>query len=347
MTERKMATIRRIDSIGPIEGADAIEVATVGGWKVVVKKGEFTPGQLAVYLEIDSWVPSSIGSFLTKPGHFPKIYEGVEGEKLRTIKLRGQLSQGLLLPMSVMTDNGVIAQVLKEDEDVSQALGILKYEAPISAQLAGLDRGNFPSGIPKTDQERIQNLSKELQTWIDYEFSWEVTEKLDGSSCTMYLDRDGEFHVCSRNLDLKRDENNSFWKMAIDSNVEEMMKSYDLFGCAIQGELIGEGIQGNPYKIKGQQFFVFDLYVSRLGEYMSPADCLMYCQFLVLKHVPIISPNMILSNLETVDGLLKFAEGFSVLNGTTPREGVVFKHNRPGGKSFKAISNAFLMKQKD
>ena len=235
---------------------------------------------------------------------------------------------------------------ITEDLDVSDILGITKWSAPISAQLAGLVRGNFPSGIPKTDQERIQNLSKELQTWIDYEFSWEVTEKLDGSSCTMYLDRDGEFHVCSRNLDLKRDENNSFWKMAIDSNVEEMMKSYDLFGCAIQGELIGEGIQGNPYKIKGQQFFVFDLYDSRLGEYVSPADCLMYCQFLVLKHVPIVH-NLILKPADTVDNILLQAEMHSVLNPLVQREGLVFKHNRPGGKSFKAISNAFLMKQKD
>ena len=104
MSERKMATIRRIDAIGPIDGADAIEVATVGGWKVVVKKGEFKPDQLAVYCEIDSWIPSAVAPFLTKPGHFPKVYEGVEGEKLRTIKLRGQLSQGLLLPLTILGD---------------------------------------------------------------------------------------------------------------------------------------------------------------------------------------------------------------------------------------------------
>ena len=94
---RKMATIRRIDDIKPIPNADAIEVATVGGWRVVVKRGEFQPGDLAVYCEIDSFIPTTIAPFLTKPGHSPKTFEGVEGERLRTIRLRGQLSQGLLI----------------------------------------------------------------------------------------------------------------------------------------------------------------------------------------------------------------------------------------------------------
>lgn len=99
MTERKMATIRRIDNIGPIEGAGAIEVATVGGWKVVVKKGDFTAGDLAVYCEVDSFIPTTIAPFLTKPDHYPKVFEGVQGERLRTVRLRKTLSQGLLLPL--------------------------------------------------------------------------------------------------------------------------------------------------------------------------------------------------------------------------------------------------------
>ena len=77
MSDRKLATIRKIDSIDPIEGADAIEVATVGGWKVVVKKGEYTVDSLAVYFEIDSWIPTALAPFLTKAGHFPKVFEGV------------------------------------------------------------------------------------------------------------------------------------------------------------------------------------------------------------------------------------------------------------------------------
>jgi RNA ligase (TIGR02306 family) len=110
MSERKMATIRRIDEIRPIEGADAIEAAVVGGWVVVIKKGEFKAGDLAVYLEIDSWVPHEIAPFLSK-GQEPREYNGVKGERLRTVKLRGTTSQGLLLKLEdcfdIVYENGV------------------------------------------------------------------------------------------------------------------------------------------------------------------------------------------------------------------------------------------------
>ncbi len=155
MSERKMATIRKIDEIRPIEGADAIEAAVVGGWVVVIKKGEFKAGDLAVYLEIDSWVPHVVAPFLSK-GQEPREYNGVKGERLRTVKLRGQVSQGLLLPLSILprslgfefaTDKTV-------GEDVSLWLGIQKWEAPIPASLSGDVEGVFPTVVPKTDQER-------------------------------------------------------------------------------------------------------------------------------------------------------------------------------------------------
>jgi len=156
---RKMATIRKIDALRPIEGADAIETAIVGGWTCVVKKGEYTAGDLAVYCEIDSFIPTTIAPFLTKPGQYAKTFEGVEGERLRTVKLRGQLSQGLLLPYAIC------GKICTEGEDVSELLGITKYEAPIPAELAGEVKGMCTSVILKTDQERIQNLSAEWEVW--------------------------------------------------------------------------------------------------------------------------------------------------------------------------------------
>ena len=156
---RKMATIRKIDAIGPIEGADAIEVATVGGWKVVIKKGEFSVGDLAVYCEIDSWIPTEIAPFLSK-GKEPREFEGVKGERLRTVKLRGQLSQGLLLPYNILPFDS--QGVMVEGNDVSELMNIQKWEMAVPAQLAGQVRGNYPSVIPKTDQERSKTLSKKL-----------------------------------------------------------------------------------------------------------------------------------------------------------------------------------------
>jgi RNA ligase (TIGR02306 family) len=343
---RKMATIRKIDALRPIEGADAIECAIVGGWTCVVKKGEYTAGDLAVYCEIDSFIPTAIAPFLTKPGHYAKTFEGVEGERLRTMKLRGQLSQGLLLPYNVL--GGLVDLVdfayPTEGEDVSELLGITKYEAPIPAALAGEVKGMFPSVIPKTDQERIQNLSVELEEWKSQGLSWEVTEKLDGSSMTVYI-IDGEIGVCSRNLDLKRNPDNSLWRAAIKHKLEEKLEGYG--NIAIQGELVGNGIQGNMYKMRDQDFYVYDVYDIDAGRYFTPADRKTFVQALDLLHCPVFKSDWMLTT-ESVADLLHRAEGKSVMgdiNGPE-QEGLVYKCNEKQ-LSFKAISNKFLMKHGD
>ena len=336
---RKMATVRKIDEIDPIEGANAIEVATVGGWKVVVKKDEFKVGDLAVYCEIDSWIPTEIAPFLSK-GKEPREFEGVKGERLRTVKLRNQLSQGLLLPYAVL------GRIAGEGEDVSEELNIKKWEMTVPVQLAGQVRGNFPTAIPKTDQERAQNLVREIAAANEASIKFEITEKLEGSSMTCYL-IDNEFGVCSRNLDLKRDENNSFWATAIREGIENKMREVgDNF--AIQGELIGPGVQGNIYKLSQLEFYVFDVYNVTLGRYLNPSERQALVETMGLKHVPIVAHAASLCGtlgLTDVPQLLKFAEGKSVLNKAQEREGIVFKEVN-GGMTFKAISNRYLLGEK-
>ena len=343
---RKLATIRKIDAIRPIAGADAIECAVVGGWTVVVKKGEFAPGDLAVYCEIDSWIPTALAPFLSK-GQAPREFDGIAGERLRTVKLRGQLSQGLLLPftakMAIDIGAGPGAKFTDyEGTDVSELLGIVKWEAPVPAQLAGEVRGAFPGFMPKTDQERIQNLSEEFKTWGD--LHWEVTEKLDGSSMTVYA-YDGDSGVCSRNLNLRDTESNTLWRVAHrDQILTAILDSgRDL---AIQGELIGEGIQGNPYRLRGQSFYVFDIYDIRAGHYLRPLERQEFCENFELLHVPIIACTANLQDtlgIVTIDHALKFAEGKSKLHDKAEREGLVFKCIELE-LSFKAISNRFLLK---
>lgn len=337
---RKMATIRKIDALRPIEGADAIECAVVGGWTVVVKKGDYTAGDLAVYCEIDSFIPTSVAPFLTKPGQLAKTFEGVEGERLRTMRLRGQLSQGLLLPISDDTRKGA-GILCKEGLDVSDHLGILKYEAPIPACLAGEVKGMFPSLIPKTDQERIQNLSAELKEWLCSGLTWEVTEKLDGSSMTVYIN-DGEIGVCTRNLDLKRNPDNSLWRAAIKYGLEEKLVACGR-NIAVQGELIGNGIQGNIYKERDQDFYVYDIYDIDAGCYFTPTERMGFVTQNMLTHCPVLMP-YVEFDTETVESLLKMAEGETAMIGSNcQREGLVFKcHEKP--VSFKAISNRYLLK---
>ena len=332
-----MASIRRIDDIVPIEGADAIECAVLGGWKVVVKKGEFAVGDLAVYCEIDSWIPTELAPFLSK-GKEPREYEGIKGERLRTVKLRGQLSQGLLLPLEPTCAN--IESELFEGLDVSVPLNIVKWEAPVNAQLAGQVKGNFPSSIPKTDQERVQNLTKEIKAAFDNNLLFELTEKLEGSSMTCYL-IEQEFGVCSRNLDLKRTDDNTLWKVAIEDKIELKMRIAGLDSHAIQGELVGPGIQGNIYKLSKPMFFVFDIYDIKKGVYMNPVERQAMIKVLQLNHVPVLTNDKDLG-IGTVDELLLWAEGKSVLNEKQEREGIVFKQI-DGGMTFKAISNKYLL----
>ena len=341
---RKMATVRRVDAVNPIPDADAIEVATVGGWRVVIKKGEFVPGDLAVYCEIDSWIPNDLAPFLSK-GSEPRVYNGVVGERLRTVKLRGQVSQGLLLPHDIVWDKNMFDfNRFDEGDDVSELLNIQKWEAPIPAQLAGEVRGMFPGFIPKTDQERIQNLTAEFADWTERKLHWEVTEKLDGSSMTVYVFDDDE-GVCSRNLNLRETEMNSLWTVARRNDLIGKIRSTGQ-NLAFQGELIGEGIQGNPYKIRGQEFYLFDIYDIGAGRYLTPLERQALAARLRVLCVPTVAAHANpYDTLGIVDiaQMLKFAEGKSTLMNTTEREGLVFKCHEEA-VSFKAISNKFLLK---
>lgn len=348
--ERKMATIRKIDNILPIEGADNIEVAVVGGWKVVVKKGEFKVGELAVYCEVDSWIPEVLAPFLTKKQ--AQTFNGVVGNRLRTVKLRGQISQGLLLKLytdckinwvginSPFEYNTFFSQV-EEDMDVSALLNIQKFEKPEEFRAANA-KGNFPPFIRKTDQERIQNMKKKIND-IEQD-SWEVTEKLDGSSMNVYV-FNKEAGVCSRNLDLKEEEGNTFWSTARKNQIIKKIQESGL-NLAIQGELIGPGIQGNKYNLTEYQFHVFDIFDIDEQTYLLPEARRNFCNNLGITHVPVIGTNLTFNFHEKesspIDFLLQNAEGKSKLNPNTEREGLVFKSVTDNEFSFKVVSNKWL-----
>ena len=341
--ERKLATVRIITDIKPIEGADMIELATVGGWNVVVAKNVgHKVNDKVVYCEIDSFLPIREEFEFLRKSSYKKMGDQ-EGFRLKTIRLRGQVSQGLILPIGVLPiTEFATAHNLPEGMDVTEMLGIVKYEPPIPAELSGKVKGQFPSFLRKTDEERVQNLVKEYEEYrIQSKHQFYITEKLDGSSATFYLN-DGEFGVCSRNLELLETEGNTFWKVAREMDLENKLRQYGR-NLSLQGELIGEGIQGNPYKIKGHtvKFFnVFDIDKQQrvaINEFLTIMDEL-NLDFVPYLEVPAMLPN-------TVEGMLKYAEGKSRLNDKTEREGVVVR-SMDNTISFKAISNNFLLNEK-
>ena len=344
--ERKLATIRKITDITPIEGADKIELVTVGGWKVVAAKDvNHKIGDLVVYCEIDSFLPIKEEFEFLRKSSYKKMSDGTEGFRLKTIKLRGQVSQGLILPIKELSIfQFASSSNLSEGDDVTNILGITKYEPPIPAELAGKVKGGFPHFIPKTDEERVQNLSKEYDEWkLQSKHKFYVTEKLDGSSATYYI-KDGVFGVCSRNLELLETEGNTFWKVARELDLENKMKSLNM-NISLQGELIGEGIQGNPYKIKGQtvRFFTgFD--IDNFKRISFPQLVVMLME-LNLQYVPVLNDEFGFVLPDTIEGMLEYAENKSQLNEDTEREGVVVR-SMDGTISFKAISNKFLLSEK-
>lgn len=341
MTIRKLASIRKVAEIKSIPNADSICAYRVDGWWVVDSIGKYAVGDFVIYCEPDSWIPTALAPFLTKGDALPREYDGVKGERLRTVRLKGQISQGLVLPTSFVTGEDAIAYELSEGQDVTEALGILKYEPPISAQLAGVVKGLWPSSVPKTDEERIQNLTNEWDALRQE--TYEVTEKLEGASMTVGI-VDNEFIVCSRNVNLAETKDNTLWEVARRYEIENKMRTLALYEVVIQGELIGEGIEGNHYGIKGQDFYVYTVYDIVAGKYLSPDKRNNICRIMSLKHVPVIGEAIPLHvHFKTIDEVLAFSDGQSQINPAKHREGLVYKQV-DGQAHFKAVSNSYLLK---
>lgn len=334
---RKLASIQRIKALAPIEGADAIEKATVLGWQLVVKKGEFKVGDLVVYCEIDSLMPDVPEFEFLKP----------RGMRIKTVRLRGQISQGICFPLSILPNHAPII----EDSDVTEFLGIVKYEPPIPACLNGVMKGKFPSFIPKTDETRVQVLQNVLDRYKG-ELCY-ITEKLDGSSATYFVNN-GAFGVCSRNLELIEDAENSFWKVAKDMDIENKIRSTGK-NLALQGELIGEGIQGNKLKLKGQMVRFFNAFDIDKYEFLNFKAFQTLLSELELPLVPIIDDNYKLEN--DIDTIIKksiikskicidvWAEGIVIRPHLEKIDSSLSNENLNHGRiSFKAINPEFLLK---
>jgi len=340
MTERKLASIQRIAEIRDIPDADLIQAYRINGWWVVGKKEEFTVGELVTYLEIDSWVPNELAPFLSK-GKEPREYRGIRGERLRTVKLKKQISQGLILSIESCIEAKGCWSSLEDGTNATEWLGVIKWEAPedfISANA----KGNFPSFIPKTDQERIQNLAREVNIWlIDYSL-WQKTEKLDGSSMTVFVNA-GQSGVCSRNLELLEDETNSYWKMTNKYKLIEALRSTNR-NLAIQGEIYGMGINGNLYNLDDQRFALYAIYDIDQQVYLAPEDAYKLSLSLGVPHVSHEGIKRLKDSFNSLQDIIQDADGFSTINPKSIREGYVYK-NVTTNESFKVISSSYLLKK--
>lgn len=371
---RKLAHIERIVDIQPIENADKIEVATVLGWKVIVGKGEHKVGEQVVYIEIDSCVPEDnpVFEFLADR-HY----------KVKSIKLRGQISQGLVMPMSILPE-GTYA----DGDEVTDILGIkkikddFKQRTPKSTiethpkykkmtkkpfvkymmryrwfrflvyKKLGISKDiPWPEWVVKTDEERCQNIP-----WVlNNKEQFFVTEKLDGTSSTFTLHKEHhgwKFYVCSRNIVQPKPNSETFfsvgnvyWEMAKKYDIEKVLRKMAADFKAkeyvtIQGETIGEGIQGNKYDLKGRDLYIFNIIYDDIK--LRPDQIQQYVEHYNMKSVPVLATDYILP--DTIDELMEYSTGTSQLYDTL-KEGHVYR-NHDMTTSFKCVSNQFLLKWK-
>jgi RNA ligase (TIGR02306 family) len=355
--DRKLASIRKISSVKPIDGADNIEVIMIDGWQLVTQKSNnFKPGDLVVYFEIDSFLPIKPEFEFLRKSSYRNTENLGEGFRIKTIKLKGQVSQGLALPLTEFAQYSTHdcnwylpfpndIDYIVEGYDLTEYLKVQKYEAPIPACLVEKIKGNFPSFIPKTDSERAQNLLDDI--WDKYrDEPFQVTQKLDGSSMTVYR-KDDYFGVCSRNLDLLEDDVNSFWMVANKLNLKEKLndvynRGYEI---AIKGELVGPGIEKNKEKLTELEFYVFNVYDIKLQKYLTPEQAKMIADGLGLKFVPVVYTGVLgkCDSKEEFMNMLTVMSKGPMMNGEGKREGLVFKHLN-SDFNFKVINPEFLLK---
>jgi RNA ligase (TIGR02306 family) len=334
---RKLASIQAIKCVKPIPDADSIETVGVLGWEVVSKKGEFKENDKCVYFEIDSLLPERPEfEFLRKSCY----KEDLKKFRLRTVRLRKKISQGLALPLSIFPE---LAN-LDVGVDVTEILGVEKYEPPIPAQISG-DAKSFIWPISKTDEIRIQteeglSLAESLKNKPYY-----ISLKLDGTSST-YIIKENEFHVCGRNYSYKKSSDHSFWKIEEKYNIENGLRKLGN-RIAIQGECVGPGIQKNPLGLNFVDFFVFNVVEINNNVRLPLDESRKIVETLGLNFVPIIEfgENFSYSKDELLDKAKgKYIEHFNNAKKDQEREGIVIRSNC-SNISFKVINNNFLLKE--
>ena len=342
MEKRKLASIQYVHHISSIEGADRIECVHVLGWKCVANKGHFRVGDHCVYMEVDSFLPiSEQFEFLRKSSYKKSDILG-EGFRLKTQNFKGQISQGLVQSLSILPEGEYHL-----GDDVTDLLGIKKWELEERVTNTGTVIGEFPAGIPKTDELRVQSYPELIEEFKNVS-GYYISTKMDGTSVTMYW-KDGCFGVCGRNYEYADDDNCAMWKYAHKKNLPERLKECGIGNIAIQGEFCGPGIQKNRLGLIRPEWFVFTV-IDLDNHRRYPLDKMqVLCEQLMLDMVPIEEVSSGFSYGSVAELLIR-ANG--KYDSGQHKEGIVIRPVIPvysstieGPLSMKVLNNDYLLKE--
>jgi len=333
---RALVTIQRVKMISPIPDSDFLETAHVMGWQCVVKKGEFQAGDLGVYFEVDSFLPVEPRYEFLRNTSYRENADNGKGFRIRTVKMRGQLSQGLLIPLS----NYPELEGCNETDDVTEKLQVKKWYIPETAADSGIIIGERPYGIPASDEIRIQSATELLEQLHGKPYY--ITTKMDGTSGIVYY-IDGKIGCCSRNKEIKDDETSLYWTPVYKYGLKEKLAQYGK-NIVLTGEICGPGIQKNRLRLPAVEWYVFDVKDWDAGRYFPYDEAAEICGSLGVSVVPLEERGEHFSySLET---LLEKAKG--KYPSGLDKEGIVVRDlHRPKVISFKVLNNDALLKEKD
>ena len=339
---RSLVTIQKVRAIGLIPDSDFLELAHVMGWQCVVKKGEFKEGDLGVYYEVDSFLPVDERYEFLRSSSYRDNADNGQGFRIRTMKMRGQLSQGLLLPIEKFPEleGGLQEGCLQEGCDVTEKLGVKKWYIPETANAGGTIIGERPFGIPASDEIRIQSALELLDQLKGKPYY--ITTKMDGTSGIVYY-LDGKIGCCSRNKEIKDEEGALYWLPVYKYGLKEKLAKLGK-NIVLTGEIIGPGIQKNKLRLAETEWNVFDVKDGDGNKYLAFDDAVELCAQLGLIFVPLEERGEQFNySLET---LLEKARG--KYPSGLDKEGIVVRSSlSPKAVSFKVLNNDALLKEKD
>ena len=333
---RSLVTIQKVKSISAIPDSDFLELAHVMGWQCVAKKGEFKAGDLGVYYEVDSFLPiDDRYEFLRNTSYRENVDNGT-GFRIRTVKMRGQLSQGLLLPLEKFPELAGCG----EGDDVTDKLNVKKWYIPETAAAGGTIIGERPHGIPASDELRIQSALELLDQLKGKPYY--ITTKMDGTSGIVYY-IDGKIGCCSRNKEIKDEETALYWAPVYTYGLKEKLARFGK-NLVLTGEMCGPGIQKNKLRLTALAWYVFDVKDWDAGKYLPYDEAVKLCADLGVPIVPLEERGEQFDySLET---LLEKAKG--KYPSGLDKEGIVVRDAlAPKVVSFKVLNNDALLKEKD
>jgi RNA ligase (TIGR02306 family) len=331
---RALVTIQRVKAITAIPNSDFLEAVHIMGWLCVAKKGEFKEGDLGVYFEVDSFLPVEQRYEFLRTSSYRENADNGLGFRIRTVKMRGQLSQGLFLPLSLFPE----LEGFCEGDDVTEKLGVKKWYVPETAGTGGTIIGGMPYGIPPSEEIRIQSAIELLDALRGKPYY--ITTKMDGTSGTVYY-INGKIGCCSRHKEIKDEADALYWMPVYRYGLKEKLAKYGK-NIVLTGEICGPGIQRNRLRLSTTAWYVFDVRDWDSGTYVPYDRLLEICTSLEVPVVPLEERGG--SFAYTLEKLLEKAKG--KYPGGLDKEGIVVRDAMfPKTVSFKVLNNDALLKE--